>query len=106
MPDEPSSDRRSGFLAFWTTLPGILTGLAALLTAIVGAVGLWKSQGGGNSGTSSESLVATSTAETGASGGATGGHGRLTLVRNDSADLERGQIVNSTDADLTFGPET
>ena len=41
MPDEPSPDRKGGFLAFWTTLPGILTGLAALITAIVGAVGLW-----------------------------------------------------------------
>jgi hypothetical protein len=41
MPDEPSSDRKGGFPAFWTTLPGILTGLAALITAIVGAVGVW-----------------------------------------------------------------
>jgi hypothetical protein len=40
----PEQDRKSGFLAFWATLPGILTGLAALITAVVGAVGLWKSR--------------------------------------------------------------
>jgi hypothetical protein len=48
MPDEES--RKRGFLAFWTTLPGTLTGLAALITAVVGAVALFKStENGGNS---------------------------------------------------------
>src|SRR5580765_698092 len=46
---EPSNERKGGFLAFWTTLPGILTGVAALITAIVGVVGLWKSQNDGSS---------------------------------------------------------
>jgi len=30
------------FWSFWTTLPGILTGVAAVLTAIIGLVGLWR----------------------------------------------------------------
>jgi hypothetical protein len=36
-----------GFWSFWTTLPGILTGLAGLLTAIIAVVGLWRSLGWG-----------------------------------------------------------
>jgi hypothetical protein len=62
----PEQDRKGGFLAFWTTLPGILTGLAALITAVVGAIGLWKSQSGGNHPSASpESSLTTSTNETG-----------------------------------------
>lgn len=30
-----------GFWSFWTTLPGVLTGVAAVVTAIVGLVTLW-----------------------------------------------------------------
>jgi len=108
MPDEPSSDRKGGFLAFWTTLPGILTGLAALITAIVGAVGLWKSQSGDNrAATSTESSLTTSTSETGSSqgtGSRSPGKGVLRLVRGDTADLETGQIGFSGQADLQFGP--
>jgi hypothetical protein len=45
----PSSQpgRRAGFWAFWTTLPGILTGVATLITAIVGLVALFNTSGGG-----------------------------------------------------------
>ncbi len=110
MPDEPSSDRKSGFLAFWTTLPGILTGLAALITAIVGAVGLWKTQSGGDSTPTSpgEPVTATSTAETGRQGSGSGvlAKGRLSLVSGDWADLERGQVGSAVAGDVTFGPET
>jgi hypothetical protein len=106
MPDEPSSERRGGFLAFWTTLPGILTGVAALITAIVGAIGLWRSQSDGNSaGSTNQPVTATSAAQTGTSSGHVA-RGRLSLVRGDWADLERGQVGNSTDADVTFGPGT
>jgi hypothetical protein len=45
-PPAEKSPGRSGFLAFWTTLPGILTGLAALLTAAVGVFSLWHSLNG------------------------------------------------------------
>jgi len=92
MPDEPSSDRKGGFLAFWTTLPGILTGLATLITAIIGAVGLWKSQSGG-----------------GDNGGAQAPMGvshQLSLAPGDGADLEKGQIGSLVNADLAFGPES
>jgi hypothetical protein len=39
--------RRSGFVTFWTTLPGILTGSAAVITAIVGLITLLNGLGGG-----------------------------------------------------------
>lgn len=98
MPDEPSSDRKGGFLAFWTTLPGILTGLAALITAIVGAVGLWKSQSGGDD---KGSLPATVVATTDSF------HSRqLSLAPGDGADLEKGQIGSPVNTDLAYGPET
>src|SRR2546423_15298620 len=104
MPDEPSSDRKGGFLAFWTTLPGILTGVAALITAVVGAIGLWKSKSDDNSKLSSANppAPATSVAETGAPSGQVA-RGRLSLVRGDWADIERGQVGNSTNADVIFG---
>ena len=99
MPDEPSSDRKGGFLAFWTTLPGILTGLAALITAIIGAVGLWKSQsGGGDNGGAQAPVVATTDI--------TGVSHQLSLAPGDGADLEKGQIGSLVNADLAFGPES
>ena len=100
-------DRKGGFLAFWTTLPGILTGLAALITAVVGAIALFKTQDNGSSGSSPANPPAaiTSSGKTTRSQG-TVVKGRVSLVRGDSADLERGLIGNSTDVDLTFGPET
>lgn len=38
MRDDGKGAERTGFWAFWTTLPGILTGLATLITAIVALV--------------------------------------------------------------------
>jgi hypothetical protein len=32
-PDDPTPRRRSGLLAFWTSLPGVLTGVAAVIAA-------------------------------------------------------------------------
>jgi hypothetical protein len=103
MPEE--QDRKSGFLAFWTTLPGILTGLAALITAVVGAIGLWKSQSGGSGSPATTAAAVTTTPSQGTTS-AKPTAGRLSLVRGDAADLERGRIGNSTDADLSFGSET
>jgi hypothetical protein len=37
--------RRGGFLGFMTSLPGVLTALAALVTAVTGGIGLYLSQG-------------------------------------------------------------
>jgi len=112
VPEEPSPDRKSGFMAFWTTLPGILTGVAALITAIVGAIGLWKSQSGSNGASSSPATVqSVSTASTTAAGttkGTASGNvgGRVSLARGDNADLEHGQIGFSSNADLQLGPES
>jgi hypothetical protein len=112
VPEEPSPDRKSGFMAFWTTLPGILTGVAALITAIVGAIGLWKSQDNGNSSSSSPATVAsvttTATTATGTTKGAASGtvRGRVSLARGDNADLEDGQIGFSSTADVQLGPES
>jgi hypothetical protein len=110
MADDPSTERKGGFLAFWTTLPGILTGLAALITAVVGAVGLWKSQSGGSSAPATVgSTAATTSVEartTGGGGTALSEHGRLSLGAGDSADLEQDQIGTSSTADLIFGPES
>ena len=96
-------NRKSGFLAFWTTLPGILTGLAALITSVVGAVTLFKTQGGGNekSATPGSSSVTIDVSQ-----GPKASSGRLSLRRGDSADLEGGQVGQPPNADLTFGLET
>jgi hypothetical protein len=106
-------DRKATFLAFWTTLPGILTGLAALVSAVVGGIALWKTQSGGgdNSPTAAPRTVTLSSAPTVGAGGQSKispflASGRLSLFRGDSADLERGKIGESTEADLSFGPES
>ncbi|HEY6151277.1 MAG TPA: hypothetical protein VIW19_12220 [Gaiellaceae bacterium] len=100
MPDEES--RKSGFLTFWTTLPGILTGLAALITAVVGALALFKTSDNGN-----HKGVDTGTPVTiNVSHSQSKSSGRLSLVSGDPADLETGQIGQSIDADVAFGPET
>jgi hypothetical protein len=105
-------DRKATFLAFWTTLPGILTGLAALISAVVGGIALWKTQSGGgdNSPTAAPRTVTlSSTVGAGSRQGKISpflASGRLSLFRGDSADLERGRIGESTEADLSFGPES
>jgi hypothetical protein len=101
---EPSNERKGGFLAFWTTLPGILTGLAALVTAIVGVVGLWRSQSDGSG--SPSTAAATTVAATATGGSEAAVSGRLSLASGDSADLERDRIETSSAADLSFGPES
>src|SRR5436309_10507434 len=108
MPPEADQSRKSAFLSFWTTLPGILTGLAALITAVVGAVALWKTQGGNTSPTTAgpETVTLSKTPTIGAGGHSFLSTGRVSLARGDSADLERGQIGVSTDADVSFGPES
>ncbi len=115
MNSESGSGEKSGggFLAFWTTLPGILTGVAAVLTAIVGLIALFHSNNsGGNipvTQAQERSRPATSQATiTDAASTAAGvlAHGRISMSRDDSADLEQGVIVNSPTGDVTFGPES
>jgi hypothetical protein len=107
MADEPSNERKGGgFLAFWTTLPGILTGLAALITAIVGAVGLWKSQSDGSSAPTTAATTSVESTTTGGGGAAVSERGRLSLASGDAADLEQAHIGTSSTTDLIFGPES
>lgn len=121
MPESPPSSESEGkgkgrFLAFWTTLPGILTGVAALLTAIVGLVALLTSGGGGSNAPASAQRSAsvttpatTSVTKPGTASAKTSevlAHGRLALTRGDYADLERDLIEISPNADLIFGPES
>jgi hypothetical protein len=108
-----------GFLAFWTTLPGILTGVAALITAIVGLATLVHSWKGGGQPASQQqaSAAATSSSLTtteASSGSGTSGEnatgsskrGRFTLRRGDAADLEQGFPGFSANDDVMFGPES
>jgi hypothetical protein len=101
-PPEPNTSSKSGFLAFWTTLPGVLTGAAALITAIVGLATFLHS-GEDTNGTT------TSSAETGSSGPQAAGimkTGPLALRRGDEADLEHGQVGSAPEDDIMFGPES
>jgi hypothetical protein len=45
VPSSPAG-RRAGFWTFWTTLPGILTGVAAVVTAIVSLIAVFNTSGG------------------------------------------------------------
>ena len=114
-PAHPAGSR--GFWAFWTTMPGILTGVAALVTAIVGLITLLNSlDEDGNdpvsSGSPSQAVASTTspdqdvasttsqsqiTATTGSSS-QTGGvlaQRQLTMKSPELADLEKG-VVGST----------
>jgi len=128
LPGPPSSDSddngNSGFLTFWTTLPGILTGVAAVITAIVGLVTLLSSVGNDSkrpaatvgpaqvtttapSSTTAPAAEATTQSTTRqANPGEALSHGRLEMMRGDYADLERGVTEASANADLIFGPES
>jgi len=119
-PPEPNTSSKGGFLAFWTTLPGVFTGAAALITAIVGLATFLHS-GKDTSGTASPPQTpagavssmtvsaTTSSAETGSSGSQVAGimkTGRLALRRGDAADLERGLVGAAPEDDIMFGPES
>jgi hypothetical protein len=115
-PPKKAGGRGSGgFLAFWTTLPGILTGVAALITAIVGLATLVHSwTGDGQTESQSGTAVASSSSTTMSSGSGASGddsagateNGRLALHRGDEADLEQGLIGLSPNDDVMFGPES
>src|SRR3982074_1277569 len=89
-----------GFWAFWTTLPGALTGLAALITAIVAAVGLMRGFGvqeplpgaGQSSGglTSPSPAAGSGTGVPSASSSTRNGH--LSIHSEDYVDLESGRV--------------
>jgi hypothetical protein len=97
---------QSRFLAFWATLPGMLTGLAALITAGVGAFSLWHTLTTGSVTPTPVASPATSTAvpsavaTQGSSSPPTAGlwQGQISLDCNSGANLERGQSGPSISA--------
>jgi hypothetical protein len=92
--------RRSGFLTFWTTLPGILTGSAAVITAIVGLITLLNGLGGGQSNNGANQAVpgqirstsGPTTASSRLSNGVFIQRSRFTMKSPDDADLETGVV--------------
>ena len=97
------NDNGSGGRTFWTTLPGLLTGLAALITAVVGAVALFVGTGSGDSDAHHE---ATNGASRAAPAGypvrANGGGSRVVratvLLRpSESLDVTTGQVGGQMD---------
>lgn len=106
MAEDDEGKSRGGFLAFWSTLPGVLTGIAALLTAIVGVAGLWRSlDNGSETAQTPDSNVAITSATTTEKGDASGGDvlaaGRLTMRDEDAANLRRKRVsVGDPEADL------
>jgi hypothetical protein len=87
MTDEPAPrGRRSAFLTFFTTLPGLLTAVATLLTAVTGLiVVISKLDGGGGDGDGGRGLPAVvgPSEQVYRSGG-------FTLQVGDMVDLDRG----------------
>jgi hypothetical protein len=104
---DPSPDAagsgRGGFWTFWATLPGILTGGAALLTAIVGLMTLLKGSAVERSDPDAEVAAPAPTASASGSPAsppvsASAGvftQGQLTMKSPDSADLEQGLVGSS-----------
>ena len=112
MPDSDTSPtsqaaRRGGFWMFWTTLPGILTGIAALVTASVALITAL------NRPRPERGVAATDKAIPTQSNPASGpmvkssappdgvfAQGRLTMKSPDGADLEKGLVGSVTGEDL------
>jgi hypothetical protein len=105
----------SGFWAFWTTVPGVLTGVAALLTAIAGLAGLRHAVGGDSpapprSGGGIVPYISPSSGShtsisipTPPGSGTVLRQGQITMVADDKADLEQGLVGNAVDhTDLYF----
>jgi len=113
-PKKHGEGNSGGFLAFWTTLPGILTGAAALITAIVGLATLVHSWKGSSQNTAAQQTPITVTSPPASTLGSSGSEtsarqgtkkGNLPLGRGDEADLERGLVGVSANDDVMFGPE-
>src|SRR3954453_14419209 len=109
-PTERPGDSKGRFLTFWTTLPGVLTGLAALLTAVVGLATLWHSGDKQDGASTPGGATATSQAGTETSGKTATPAGvlhtgRVSLNNGDSLDLERG-VIGPAGGDVGFGPES
>lgn len=102
------SPSKKGALAFWTSLPGVLTGAAAVITALVSVFALWHPSGGstaaapGGTGSQTPAPAMATAAETTLAmpSGAVIAHGALVMKTPDGADLEGGLVGNAVTADL------
>jgi hypothetical protein len=99
--------------SFWTTVPGILTGVAGLMTAAVALIGLLHALnvGAGTattaiSGRSGPTSTASGSASPSVSASGVLASGQLTMYDEDHADLEHGRINNAGDFDIYFGGDT
>ncbi len=88
-----------GFWKFWATLPGVLTGVAALLTATVGTVTAWQSltkdEGSAGSAPAGDRPGVSTPVDASSRGGTPPGvlaQGQLTMKDADFADLEAGRV--------------
>jgi hypothetical protein len=96
-----------GFLAFWGSLPAVLKGLAAVITAAIALLGVWRSlDGGGETLKPSAGAGGGATSAAGEPGGPTGdalAHGRLTLQDKDTANLKAKHVsAGGADADVSL----
>jgi hypothetical protein len=100
MADERSGARRSRFLSFFTTLPGLLTAIAALLSAVTGLiVVIAKLEQGGGDGTAS----GTAGLPTSVGPSALIYHsGNLTVHAGDYVDLDKGLVGNGGNLDTDW----
>jgi len=108
-PDGRSGGQPGRFLSFWTTLPGILTGSAALITAVVSLLALFHAFGGSSGATGSTSGITSphaSTGETSAASLPEGVFRRGTLTMTgevDYANLEQGVTgTGVSPSDITY----
>jgi hypothetical protein len=108
---EGKSNQPGKFLSFWTTLPGVLTGAAALITAIIGVVALLHPTGGsGGPGTAStsvplgapQSVISPDVSDVSAAPGVIA-TGTLTMTNLTYANLEQGIAGNGVSpSDFAF----
>jgi hypothetical protein len=110
-PTGGDEENGGGFLAFWGSLPGVLKGLAAVITAAIALIGVWRSlDGGGGDDTASPSTSGGSgtTASNAVGEPTTPGSdalaaGRLTLRDDDTANLKAKRVrVGDPNADLSL----
>ncbi len=98
---------RRGFWKFWATLPGVLTGVAALLTATVGTVTAWQSltkdEGDAGSVPAGDRPGVSTTVEASSRADKPAGvlaQGQVTMKDADFADLEAGRVGGPGDDDV------
>jgi hypothetical protein len=106
-PKRPAGPSAGVLITFWSTLPGILTGIAASVTAVVGLIALLTGLGGPGGDHQTLDQASGPSSQAGAAQTPQGAHpsiaasvsprdvligGRLTMESVDEADLETGVV--------------